>query len=487
MNEAELLFPEYTHDPLAWVIASYPWGTEYFNQSGPLKWQREILDYIGSELRNGAANKGPIKIAVASGHGIGKSALVSMIMMWGLSTCVDTRIITTANTEKQLLNKTWPELGTWINRAVSKNLFIFNATSLIIADKDHAKTWRADAIPWSKETTESFAGLHNKGKRIILIFDEASAIPNQIWEVAEGAMTDKDTEIIWIAFGNPTRNTGKFRECFGAQRHRWYTKQIDSRTVSITNKNQIQQWLEDYGEESDFFRVRVRGEFPNQSVNQFISFNDVYNAMNSKNIGEKHDPIVMGVDVARFGDDETVICVRQGKDAKTFKWKVYKNLDTMQVAGQVAGYANEFTEIGIPIDKIFVDSIGVGSGVADRLRELGWPVIDVNSARASPDETIGNLRAYMWMRMRDWLKNGGSIPKNKTLRDDLIGPEYYYTTSGKLMIEKKEDMKKRGIASPNYADALALTFSMNVPLKTELTSSKKNNFVIGCDYDPLEY
>ena len=129
-------------------------------------------------------------------------------------------------------------------------------------DKDHAKTWRADFVPWSEHNTEAFAGLHNKGKRIVLIFDEASAIADKVWEVAEGALTDEGTEIIWIAFGNPTRNVGRFRECFRRFKHPVEGRQIDSRTVEGTNKEQIAKWAADYGEDSDFFKVRVRGMFP---------------------------------------------------------------------------------------------------------------------------------------------------------------------------------------------------------------------------------
>jgi hypothetical protein len=172
-------------------------------------------------------------------------------------------------------------------------------------------------IPWSEHRTEAFAGLHNQGKRIIVIFDEASAIPDVIWETTEGALTDADTKIIWGVFGNPTRNTGRFRECFGRFRHRWHLWQVGSRATKLTNKEQINQWIADYGEDSDFVRVRVRGVFPRAGDMQFISTEMAEAAMSDKRDPPStiYDPLVLGVDVARFGDDATVLCPRRARDA----------------------------------------------------------------------------------------------------------------------------------------------------------------------------
>ena len=172
---------------------------------------------------------------------------------------------------------------------------------------------------WSEHNTEAFAGLHNKGKRIVLVFDEASAIADKVWEVAEGALTDEETEIIWVAFGNPTRNTGRFRECFRRYKHRWHHAQIDSRTVEGTNKAQIAKWAEDYGEESDFFKVRVRGMFPSMSARQFISETDVAAAY-GRHVPESayaFAPKIITVDPAWEGDDEFVIGLRRLKKSST--------------------------------------------------------------------------------------------------------------------------------------------------------------------------
>ena len=310
-------------------------------------------------------------------------------------------------------------------------------------------------IPWSERNTESFAGLHNEGKRILVVLDEASAIPDVIFEVIEGALTDEDTEIIWVAFGNPTRNTGRFRECFGRFKHRWNTRQVDSRTVPGINKKQIQQWADDYGDDSDFFRVRVKGVFPRAGSNQFISADIVVNAAERELDGSiwSQQYKSIGVDVARFGSDKSVIIKRQG--SKVFEPKCYRGIDTMKLSGFVYDLHKEWNP-----DTIFIDGVGVGGGVVDRLTELGLPIVDVQAgAQANDKRTYINVRAELWGEMRDWLKGEADIPKNTELQDELMQPEYGFNARMQIQLESKEDMKKRGLASPDIADALALTFS----------------------------
>ena len=332
-------------------------------------------------------------------------------------------------------------------------------------------------VPWSERNTEAFAGLHNKGRRILLIFDEASAIPDSIWEVSEGALTDDDTEIIWIVCGNPTRNSGRFRECFGKYKHRWGNRQVDSRSVSITNKAQIQQWIDDYGEDSDFVRVRVRGVFPRAGSNQLIA-SDLVAAALGRNLRPdtyKHAPLVFGVDVARFGDDQSVLAKRQGLYAQTLlKWR---GLDTMTLAGIVAQH--------IDADQpgaVFVDQTGVGAGVVDRLHQLGYSqVIGVDfGAMAANPALYANKRSEMWCSLADWLKAGGALPPDQELADDLTAPEYGFTgDKGQIILEKKADMKKRGLASPDCGDAEALTFAHPVARREDMQSRQQAK----TDYD----
>ena len=253
---------ECQHDPELFVKLSFPWGepdTPLENKTGPEKWQLDILREIKDEVKTADV---AIREAVASGHGIGKSALVSWLILWALGTCSDTRGVVTANTEAQLRTKTWAELNKWYNMWIAKPLFDYTATSIFCNVDGNEKTWRIDAIPWSETNSEAFAGLHNQGNRILIIFDEASAIHDTIWEVTEGALTDADTEIIWCCFGNPTRSSGRFYDCFHKHRNYWHTRRVDSRSVSFSDKKQIEAWREIYGEDSDFFKVRVRGEFP---------------------------------------------------------------------------------------------------------------------------------------------------------------------------------------------------------------------------------
>lgn len=482
---------DFACDPLGFAQYMYPWGKNDLRESkGPREWQADILDQIGRHVRDPATRFTPLKIAIASGHGIGKSSLISMVCNWGMSTMVDTKIVVTANTESQLRSKTWPEVSLWFRRALNAHWFKSTATAIYSISDGHDRTWRADAIPWSENNTEAFAGLHNMGRRIILIFDEGSAIAEKVFEVAEGAMTDENTQIIWLVFGNPTRNSGRFRELFGRLKHRWLARQIDSRTVEGTNKKQIQEWIDDYGEDSDFVRVRVKGEFPRAGSMQFIPADTAEAARMREPEAKLHDPLVIGVDVARFGEDATVICVRRGRDAKSVPWIKLRGADTMQVAARVMELANELRP-----DAIFVDGGGVGGGVIDRLNMFKLPVIEVQfGGGADRGQQIGeglikyaNKRAEMWGNMRDWLR-GGMIPNDVDLVSELTSVEYGYVMrdgTDAIMLEKKSDMKKRGLSSPDMADALALTFAYPVMPSDHSAAFEHRTGQHQVEYNPL--
>lgn len=446
------------HAPDKLIRYSYEWGGHELTGEGcssPRDWQIDVLETISDHLTNPNTRFTPLKIAVSSGHGIGKTALISWILYWGQSTCPDCKCVVTANTGTQLDTKTWPEIQKWFNLSINSHWFDIAATSISIRDKVHSKQWRIDAIPWNEQRPESFAGLHNQGKRIIVVYDEASSIPDKIWEVTEGALTDKNTEIIWIAFGNPTRNTGRFAECFGKYKHRWITKQIDSRTVAGTNKNQIQQWIDDYGEDSDFVRVRVRGVFPRSGTSQFISTEEVGKCLGYQADGYSDDQKILAVDVARFGDDQTVFCIRQR--TKVYPLIKFRGMDTQQVAGHIADvYKN------VPgIETVIIDGGGLGSGVVDRTRQLIPPfrVVDGNFGTDAIDKiTYFNCRAELWGLMRDSIRSGLDIPDDTELISDLTAVEYGFSNKNQIQLEKKADMKARGLSSPDCGDALALTF-----------------------------
>lgn len=451
----------FTHDPLGFVLYAFDWGSGELAEfaAGPEDWQRDTLQDIREKLRSGVIDAGQaIQEAISSGHGVGKSALVSWLILWAMSTCEDTRGVVTANTESQLKTKTWAELAKWHRNCITKDWLTLTATAIYSSDKAHEKTWRIDQVAWSLENTESFAGLHNKGKRIVVIFDEASAIPDPIWEVTEGALTDSNTEIIWLVCGNPTRNTGRFAECQGKYRHRWTVRQVDSRTVRITNKKQIEQWIEDEGEDSDFVRVRVRGLPPRSSMLEFIGVEDWDRSIQYRSEGHETAAKVFGMDVARFGDDYNAVYMRQGR--KVTFLKKWRGLDTQQSAANLVELVMKHQP-----DAVFIDGGGPGGGVIDRARVLigADRVFEVNfGGEASNKNDYANKRAEMWGEMRKAMRAGLELPNEKELRADVLGPLYSYTNKQQIILEKKSDMKKRGLASPDHADAVALTFAQPV-------------------------
>jgi len=461
---------DYAADPIGFVQDSYPWGEPgpLSKHAGPRQWQMDVLGTIGEHLQNPETRCTPLRVAVASGHGIGKSALIAMVVDWAMSTCPETRVVVTANTDTQLRTKTWPEVSKWTSMLVNAEWWKTPATAMY--ETAHEKSWRADAIPWSENNTEAFAGLHNEGKRIVVIFDEASPIADKVWEVAEGALTDLDTEIIWLAFGNPTRNTGRFRECFGKYRHLWKTRQIDSRTVEGTNKAYLDEMVATYGEDSDIVKVRVRGQFPSQSVAQFIP-TDLVEAAQARRPEEDYGaPLVLGVDVARFGDDKNVIRGRKGRNGRPFKPIKWQGLDTVKSAEKVADAIQRLNP-----SQVFVDGGGVGGAVVDILKSWNYKVVEINFGSTAKDEKrYANKRAEMWGDAKDWLKTG-SIDDDSEFRDDLIGPEYMIDKDGRTQLESKKDMKARGLASPDDADAFVLTFAQPVQRTDARTARNAHN------------
>lgn len=491
----------FSADPLGFVYFAFPWGEgELEKETGPEGWQIQILD----DLRNGLISATEaIQLARTSGHGIGKSALVAWIILWAIGTAEDTKGVVTANTENQLKTKTWAEVAKWFRLFVGKELFKLTATALFSADPEHERTWRIDMVPWSERNTEAFAGLHNLGKRIIIVFDEASAIPDLIWEVVEGALTDEGTEIIWCAFGNPTRSKGRFRECFAGGRfaHRWSSLAIDSRTVSFTNKRQIAKWVADYGEDSDFVRIRVRGLFPRVDAESFIPYELGRTAAAREDTVGHGYRVRLGVDVGRFGNDPSVIYPRCGPDGRSRRIEVYQGLDTMQLAAKIAiAYTTYKAEL------VFVDEGGVGGGVVDRLRMLRIPVIPVDFGSGAEGTNLddgakyANKRAEIWGGMRHWLQRGGVIPERVegnfsagmagdevTLVQELAAPTYAHNVREEIQLERKTEIKKREGFSPNVADALATTFALP-EYADEITASGvtvSEQPTIAPDYDPF--
>jgi hypothetical protein len=471
-------------DPLGHVLYSYPWGTGSLKgRTGPQRWQRDFLEDVGARVRvnkfNGTDPVPPIQFSTASGHGIGKSALVAWIIRWIMDTRPYAKGVVTANTGPQLQTKTWGELAKWHNLGITKHWFELTSGSgsLSYYHKEFREQWRCDGQTCREENSEAFAGLHAANSTPFYIFDEASGVPDKIFEVREGGLTDGEPMV--FDFGNPTRNSGRFFEnMVGKFRDRYIRRSIDSRDVEQTNKELFETWAETYGKDSDFFKVRVKGEFPASGDLQFIPTDHVEACVGVDiHVGET-DPMIMGVDVARFGDDDSVIWLRHGRDADTPGFKRYSGVDTMTLASEVARLATEYQP-----DAVFIDGGGVGGGVIDRARQLGVDVIEVNFGGKSPRPGFANMRAYMWSQLRDAIRDGIGLPDDADVKSDLTGIEYGYNLRGDLQLERKDDMKKRGLKSPDLADALALTYCMPVyPNRTGYSGQAVTNHI----YDPFD-
>lgn len=486
-EEQELIedIMQFELNPYGYVLYVYPWGEgELTGQTGPDDWQAEELKSIGDRLQKGLKVnfEDVIREAAASGHGVGKSALVAWLVNWAMDTFEDTRGVVTANTDTQLRTKTWPEVQKWSRLRITSHWTVVTATAIYSSLLGHESTWRIDAIPWSKENPEAFAGLHNKGKRILLIFDEASAIVDKIWEVAEGAMTDEGTQVLWCVFGNPTRNTGRFRECWRKFRELWKTREVDSRTAKMSNKKLIKEWIDTYGIDSDFVKVRVRGMFPSQSAKQFISSEDVDLAYGKHLRAEQYNfaPKIISVEPAWEGDDNLEIGMRQGLAFRILR-TIPKNDNDIEIANIVARYEDEEKADAVVIDG------GYGTGIISAGRTMGRNWLIVWYSGKSPDPGYLNLRAYMWGKMKEWLKAGGAIPEIQQLYDDLIGPETVPRMDGKIQLEAKKDMKARGLPSPNKGDCLAQTFAFNIQKKNRNAGPSGLEFCSnGQKYNPFK-
>jgi hypothetical protein len=472
-DEVELMSrlwsPSIKDDPLAFVLLAFPWGeqgTPLEKHAGPRKWQRTILQSIRDHIQanNGKIDFDTFRMAVASGRGIGKSALVSWLVIWMMSTRIGGSVIVSANSEAQLRSVTWAEITKWLAMTLNSHWFEIAATRIMPAKwlteiveremKKGTRYWSVEGRLWSEENPDAYAGLHNEDG-VMLIFDEASGIPDSIWSVSDGFFTENTPHRFHLAFSNPRRNTGYFYETFHSKRAFWQTRVIDARDVEGTDKNLYQRIIDEYGPDSYQASVEVYGNFPSEGDDQFIGSTLVDDAMKRTPARDATAPIVIGVDPARFGADATVIAVRQGRDI--LELRRHRGADTMEVAGHVIDAIEEFKPA-----LVCIDEGGLGAGVVDRLKEQRYKIRGVNFGNKAKNQTMwGNKRAEMWGAMRDWLKTG-HIPTDRFLKTDLISPRTKPDSKGTLFLESKKDMKARGLASPDAADAIAVTFAFPV-------------------------
>jgi hypothetical protein len=452
---------DHQHNARGFIEAAFPWGEpgSVLEHTRPRKWLLDVADVIDAHLGNPATRFDPCLIAVSSGHGIGKSAGIGQLLNWGLSTMPETRATITANTKGQLDSKTNPEVQKWFNLSITSSWFNATSTKVASSAPKRAISWRADFTPWSKENSEAFQGLHNAGKRILLVFDEASAIDPVIWEVAEGAMTDEETEIIWVVFGNPTQAIGRFRECFRKLRKYWHTFKIDSRDVEGTNKSLFDRWAEQYGDDSDFFKVRVKGEFPTLSLRGMFS-EALLDEARGRHLREEQyafAPRVLSVDPAWEGDDLLVIGMRQGLHYQVMA-EVPKNTNDIEVASAIARMQDEHHVGTVNVD------MGYGTGIVSAGRTWGrsWNLVPFSGK--APEPGFANMRAWMHYQALRWMQEGGAIPPEPDeLYEDLAAVEMVSTVDGTIKLVPKDDMKQLLGQSPNHSDALALTFAVDLP------------------------
>ena len=466
---ARLWSPSLKDDPLAFVLYTFPWGqqgTPLEHFPGPRKWQRQILSDLRDHIKqnNGKVDFDTARLAIASGRGIGKSALVSWLTIWMLSSRIGSTTIVSANSEAQLRSVTWAEITKWLAMSLNSHWFEIAATRIMPAKwltelverdlKKGTRYWSVEGRLWSEENPDAYAGVHNFDG-VMLIFDEASGIPDSIWSVSDGFFTENTPHRFHLAFSNPRRNTGYFYETFHSKRAFWQTRVIDARDVEGTDKNLYQRIIDEYGPDSYQASVEVYGNFPSEGDDQFIGSNLVDDAMKRTPARDATAPIVIGVDPARFGADATVIAVRQGRDI--LELRRHRGADTMEVAGHVIDAIEEFKPA-----LVCIDEGGLGAGVVDRLKEQRYKIRGVNFGNKAKNQTMwGNKRAEMWGAMRDWLKTG-HIPTDRFLKTDLISPRTKPDSKGTLFLESKKDMKARGLASPDAADAIAVTFAFPV-------------------------
>ena len=484
--ELATLMGECYADPLKHVMVSYEWGKgQLEGQDGPDEWQRDFLLELGEQVAergfDGVNAVMPIQFSTSSGHGIGKSCMTAWIIRWIMDTRPHCKGIVTANTSEQLRTKTWAELAKWHHLGITKHWYKLNAGgagSMNMYHLHHSETWRVDAQTCKEENSEAFAGLHALTSTPFYIFDEAGGISDKIFEVREGGLTDGQP--MTFDWGNPTRNTGRFHaNMVGKHRDRYIRRTIDSRTVKITNKLLLNKWIDEYGIDSDFVKVRVLGQFPAQSGRQFISQHDIDAAMRVHLRPAQYEfaPIIIGVDPAWTGDDPFVIYLRQGLYTKKLGSYPF-NDDDVQMANIIARFEDEYKA-----DAVFVDA-GYGTGIVSVGNALNrnWQLVWFGEA--APDPGFANMRAYIWNEVKKWLKEGGCLEEDEIMRADLGGPETVSRLDGKIQLESKEHMKERDLASPNDGDSLAVTFAYPVAAK-QLSQNTPASDHTEHDYDPI--
>jgi hypothetical protein len=418
----------------------------------PDPWQAEFLDHIA---------KGERKISVRSGHGTGKSTAASWAMVWYLTTRFPCKIVVTAPTSSQLFDALFAELKSWIRNLPPYVGELFEVTSDRVVLKAAPSEAFISARTARAETPEALAGVHSQN--VLLVADEASGIDEKVFEAASGSMSGHSATTVLL--GNPTRSSGLFYDTHHRVKADWKTMHVSCMKSPRVSDEFVREMEVKYGAESNQFRVRVLGEFPLKEDNTVIPADTVESAQ-KRDIESDPDTVpVWGLDVARFGADSSVLAIRHGNSiTELISWK---GLTLMELTGRVVDRYNGLIPRQRPTE-ILVDSIGLGAGVVDRLQELDLPVRGINVGEASSmSGTYLNLRAELWFKLKDWLAaKDCKLPVDSALFSELVSPRYQFTSSGKMKIESKDEMRKRGLPSPDKADAICLTLASDAATAT---------------------
>ena len=274
---------------------------------------------------------------------------------------------------------------------------------------------------------------------------------------------------------------GYFKDIFEKYTDTWITRHISSLSVSFTNKSEFARWARDYGEDSDFYRTRVLGEFPKVGSDQFISPAAVDQAMERELNPSHHDPLVLGVDVARFGSDSSVLFARKGMDCRSIPPLVFKGLPLDQLEDRIVNFCNKY-----PVQEIFVDGGGVGGSIVDHMRRRGYMVHDIQFGSKADLGLDGirfaNKRAELWGSLRAALPYL-CLPHSPTLKQELCEPQYLFDKQGSIILESKDLMRRRGVASPDQADALCVTFGAPIGTLPVLDTAPRG---VEFEYNPFD-
>ena len=434
----------YADDPAAFVRDV--WGEWLVRGGGIQPWQDEFLKAVA---------RGDRKISVRSGHKVGKTAACSWVAIWHILFRFPQKTLFTAPAGPQLDDVLLPELMMWIERLPPAYRACLECFSDRVELKKAPASSFISAKTSTKERPQAMAGMHSDN--MLIICDEASEIHDEVFEAISGSMATEEARQILIS--NPTRLSGLFFRSHHGESHLWTRFHVPSTESRLVTPKWIAEQRDSLS--ANGFRRRVLGEFPTQEEDTLIAA-DLVEAAMARDIGlDPQMPLIFGVDVARKGKDRTALVKRRGNVVlECISWH---RDDLMPTVGRIVAEARKDRPA-----EICVDSIGVGGGVADRLREiaredrtLGFAVRDVNVAETEPmDPRVSRLRDGLWWKVKEWLeKKGCKLPADEELKADLVGPTYDYLSNGKVKVESKDDMRGRGLKSPDLGDALCLTFA----------------------------